>query len=647
MQNFFFSLKMTKFSALFLLTSAIAILAGCTAADTSSTTTPPPATGTAVAATIQLSVSLPQILSTATSTSNLTAIVLDATGQAISGKAVTFSVGGDTTAYYTNVSATTNVNGVATATLNIGSNMVNRTITVSATADAAVGTSTVQVTGTTIAITGNTSLALNAATALTISVKNSAGVAVPGVPLTVASLNGNGITLTPATGITDANGQIVATVTATSATTPDTITVTGAGATQTQALTVTATSTSFAFTAPITIVPPATTPEILVNTPTAVSVLWTVNGVPQTGQTINFYTTRGTITASAITDGSGVATASVSAASTGATILTAVGPGNTPTVSLNVVFITNTATSITAQASPSTIGVNVGGSTTNQSVISVVVRDAALNLVKNANVSFSLAADPSGGSLSAAVATTNIAGTATASYISGGSPSPSDGEVIQVTVNSINGIPLGVPITTTTALTVAGQSIFVRLQTDNTVISNGAYYSKRYYALVTDSGGNPIAGKTVSFTLRPTLQPFSFFKGSYALNPVTNLWEQTVEVSCANEDTNLNGFLDIGEDTNGNTFLDPDGIASVNASDTTDAYGYAIATITYVKNYATWAVMDLQARTNVTSNDPPAVVTVPLVGAAADYGAGIGVPPGQISPFGEGAAPNNVCTNAL
>ena len=399
MQDLFSSQKITRFSATFLLATALAVLAGCSNSTlgSSSSTPPPPPTGTKIAATIQLSVNLPQILSTSSSTAVLTAIVLDGTGQAIAGKAVTFSTGGDPTAYFTfpaGSSATTDANGVATATLNIGANMTNRTINVSATADTAVGTTTVGVVGTTISISGNTSLSLNSSTPLTVSVKNSAGVAVPGVTLTVTSTNGNGIVKTPTTGITDVNGQIVVTVTATSATTPDTITVTGAGATQTLSMAITAISTSFVFTAPTTIVPPATTPEILVNTPTAVKVVWTVSGTPVAGQSINFYSTRGTISgttgSSATTDATGTATVSLTAASTGSTIITAQGPGNTPTVSLNVVFVTNTASSVTAQAIPSTIGINTSGGQSNQSVISVVVRDAALNLVKNANVSFSL-----------------------------------------------------------------------------------------------------------------------------------------------------------------------------------------------------------------------------------------------------------------
>lgn len=643
MPVFFLSRKLARFSAWFCLATVFAILAGCSSGGGSSSTTTPPATGIATTATISLSVSPAQILSTATSTSNLTAIVLDATGQVISGKAVTFSVNGDTTAYFTNVNSTSNTNGVVTATLNIGSNQTNRTITVSASADGVNGTNTVKVVGTTITVSGNTTLAVGTSTALTLSVKNSGGVAVPGVALTVTSANGNTIALSgsPA-GTTDVNGQIVATVTATSATTPDTLTIAGAGASQTQALTITTVSSSFAFTAPITIVPPATTPEILVNTPTTVSVLW--NAVPAipNGTTVNFYTTRGTLTGSATTVGGVASVSNLTSAYTGATILEAVGlggAGNIPIATLNVVFVTNTASSITAQAIPSTIGINSAGSQSNQSVISVVVRDAVGNLVKNANVSFNLVADPSGGSLSAPVATTDIHGIATANYYSGSSVSAVNATIVGITVNSVNGVALGVPITSTATLTVAGQTEYVRLQTDNTVQGAGTgslTYTKVYQALVTDSAGHAVPdGTPVYFTLHPTSQIDAFAKGQF--NYSGTAWTQSVSTTCPNEDTNNNGQVDIigaiSEDTNGNGQLDPYGTAVVNTSATTVG-GFANATITYSKNYADWVVMQLEARTTVAGNDPPSVVLVPLVGAASDYTNSSIAPPGEFSPWG-------------
>jgi hypothetical protein len=119
-----------------------------------------------------------------------------------------------------------------------------------------------------------------------------------------------------------------------------------------------------------------------------------------------------------------------------------------------------------------------------------------------------------------------------------------------------------------------------------------------------------------------------------------------VKGSCASEDLNSNGVLDVisvgpplvTEDTNGNGQLDPYGVAVVNATATTDATGYATASITYNKNYAYWVQLVLEARTMVTGNDPPALVTVLLPGVATDYSDLTIAPPGEFSPFGVGSS---------
>lgn len=645
MQNEYFSQKITRFSVSLLLAAAIAALAGCSDNTASTGATP---TGASTAAAVQLLVSSQQMLSSSTASTVLTAIALDANGQAIADKTVTFSKGTDSTAYFTNVSATTDANGVATATLNIGTNMANRVVSVSATVDTAVGTNSVTVTGTTIAISGNTSLAISASSTLTVIVKDSTGVAVPGITLAVASQNGNPIVLSPATGITDSTGQITATVTATNAGTgTDVLTVTGAGASQTQTLTIN--SASFAFNAPVTVAP-ATTPEIVVNTATPVSVLWSVAGVPQAGLAVNFYSSRGTITGSpATTNASGIATASVTAGSTGTTILTASGASGTPAATLNVVFVTTTASSITAQASPSTVAVNTGSSTTSQSVISVTVRDVNNNLVKNAHVIFSLGPDASGGSLAAGTATTDITGTASVNYIAGTTSSGQNGVTISATVDTVNGVAIA-PITATVNLTVASQALFVRLGTDNLVgsatIGGVKHYTKSYTAVVTDAAGNPAPdGTQVRFVLRPTAIPsFSFSKGRYIPGVSTWVKDATVGVGCVNEDANLDYLLQVGEDINGNTQLDPLGVATVNASALTTS-GFAAATITYATSYATWVQEDLEARAGTVGNDPPAVVTLVLPGAAIDYADLTIAPPGQTSPYGVGSGADAVCTN--
>ena len=567
-------------------------------------------------------------------TVDLTAIVVDANGQAVSGTTVVLSTGTDPSAFISNISngAVSDANGTVTAKLNLGSNKSNRFISVTASTQGATAATGVDVTGTAITISGNSSLAFGSNTTLTFSLKDSAGGALLGFTMTLTSATGNSIS--PATGTTNSSGQVTAVVTATAGGN-DTITATAAGTTKTQALTVS--SAGFAFTTP------APSVDIPLNTPTTISVNWTNGGAPVVGQAVTFATSRGTITGSpSTTNGTGdTPGVSVSSASAGTATITASGPGGTPAATLNVTFVATTASSIAAQAVPGTIQITTGAGsqTSNKSTISVVVRDVANNLVKNAGVNFTVTADPTGGSLNAARAITDVTGSASVTYTAGSVSSPQNGVAIQATVTDISGVPLGGPAVTNTAtLTVSGQSLLVRLGTDNLVLSQPPLYKKTWVAVVTDAGGNAVPNVTVIFALRPG----HYLKGTFDFFDTTaGTWHKAVAAVCDNEDINFNGNLDPGEDFNGNGSLEPGGVADVNTTAVTDASGIATAVITYPKDHARWVEYLLEARTGVTSNDPPTVATFLLVGLASDYSDKNIAPPGEFSPYGTAA----VCTN--
>jgi hypothetical protein len=664
--------EFSRRSASLFLAATLAVLAGCgsgstvsSASGTGSTSTggttgtTPGATATA-AATVQLLVSSPQIPSSGATTVDLTAVVLSASKQTVSGRTVTFSPGADTTAFISDVSGVSDAGGVVTAKLNLGVNKVNRTIAVTATADAATATNSIDVIGTAITVSGNGSVAFGAATTLTFSLKDSAGTPLQGVTLSLTSQTGNTIVMTPATGVTNSSGQISAVITASKAGN-DLLTASGGGASTTMALTVS--SASFAFSAP-TLVPPATTIDIPLSPPTTVSVTWNdaAAGGPQVGKQITFASSRGTVGGSpATTNAAGSASVSVSSPlSAGPAIITASGPNNTPAATLNVVFVATAASSVTVQAVPSTIQITTtsASQTTNSSTITAVVRDAAGNLVKNAGVNFSITADPSGGTLTAARGITDVSGSVSVTYIAGNISSPQNGVIISATVSDVDGTVPSLSVANTTALTVTGQSLFVRLGTDSTVNSSPPLDVKQYIAIVTDSGGHPVVGTEVRFVLRPG----HYMKGTYFAAPPTStttttdpvtgavtsvttvgLAQQFISVICANEDTDFSGIITPSKDLNGNGQLDPGGIASVGPSATTDANGIATASITYPKSYATWVEMILEARTGVAGNDPPALATFVLPGLITDYQFGGPASFGSTSPYGASAS----CSNTL
>src|SRR6266850_1808257 len=563
---------------------------------------------------VQVIPSSPQMPSSGATTVDLTAIALDAGGQALAGVTITLSTGTDPSAFISNITGggVSDANGTVTAKLNLGFNRANRLITVSASAQGATANANVDVTGTAITVSGSSSLAFGAQTTLTFSLKDSAGVALPGFAMTIASAAGNGIS--PATGTTNSAGQVAALVTA-NVGGSDTITATAAGASKTQSLTVS--GAGFAFTTP------APSVDIPLNTATPVVVHWTASGAPVVGQTVSFSTSRGNLAGNpATTDGAGNASVSISSPSAGPATITASGPNNTPSATLDVVFVATTASSIAVQAVPSTVQVTTGvpSQTNNSSTISVVVRDAQNNLVKNASVTFTLTADPSGGGLTTSTATTDV--------------------TISATVSQVGGVAIP-PVTGGTALTVSGQSLLVRLGTDNLVQSVPPLLKKTWAAFVTDAAGNAVVGATVRFALRPG----RFEKGFYFVPapPAAQRWTQAVTAICPNEDLNFNGIVDPGEDTNGNGSLEPPGVTTVNATATTDSTGVALAVLTYPKDHATWTEVILEARSGVAGNDPPATATFFLPGLASDYIDVSVSPPGQLSPYGQ----NNNCASPL
>ena len=662
MQNFFFlarnflNQEISSLSASLFFAAILAVLAGCgsgsglsngTTSGTPTGTTPgttgttPGATATP-AASVQLLVSSPQVPSSGATTVDLTAVVLDANKQTVQGRNVTFSPGTDATAYISNVSGTSDANGVATAKLNVGTNRANRTINVSATADTATATSNVDVIGTTITISGNKSVSLGASTTFTFTLKDSAGTPVPGVALSLASQTGNTIVMAPTTGVTNSSGQVSAVITATNAAN-DVITATAGGASATYGITVT--SSVLTFSAPTVL-------DLPLTPPTAVTINWSDAGVPQVGKQITFASSRGTVSGNpATTDATGSASVTISSpASSGPALITASGPGGTPSASLNVVLTATTANLVTVQAIPNVIQVTSASAsqTSNISTITAIVRDANENVVKNAGVNFSIVADPSGGSLSAARVITDAFGSASVTYSAGNISSPLNGVAISATVTDVNGAAPSSAVANITYLTVAGPSLFLRLGTDNsfnTSASSTLLNTTQYVAIVTDSAGHPVAGADVRFSLRPG----NYRKGTYTAaafdskGVLVTPGQLTVSATCLNEDTDFSGVYTASKDTNQNGQLDPGGIASVSPSATTDANGVATATITYPKDHGIWAQVTLEARTGVAGDDPPADAAFYLPGIVDPIyvPSALVNPAGIVSPYGV----DTVCTD--
>lgn len=662
---------------------AAAILAGCGGGGNqpgTTSTTGTTTTTTAVANSIQLLAASTTIASDGSTPDNLTAIVLDTNNNELTNQTVTFSTVDPVTnpSFITSVANSTTA-GPTTAQLSLGENKTNRVITVVASVIPAAGQSaitasvTVAVVGTTISISGGNALVFGGKlSALTAVLKDSGGNAIPGQVLTITSAAGNAVS--PATATTDVNGSITFSVTGTVGGT-DTITVTGAGAAG--VLSISVNSANFLFTNP-----PANT-LVVINTPQTVSVHWDNAGVAQVGQPILFSATRGTLSASTVlTNSSGNAATAITSTGAGVSTITAVGPGGTPAATpLNITFVTTSANKVSLQAAQASIPVNIVGQTTNQTALTAIVRDVNNNLVQGATVDFTIVNDPSGGQLSSPSAVTNISGSASVNYIAGNISSGNGTVVVSATVISVNGVAVTTPITASVNLTVNGQALFIRMQTDNLIVSGTGVYQKAYYALVTDSGGNPVTGTTVVFTVEPANYmtgvaagnipagtdgviggslsqceqlgdaacPGAYLKGQwvfcaaaaspYAACPQLSWYK--IEgaggvnyYNCLNEDVNFNGIYTPAEDYNGNGKLDPGNVAGVNDTDTTDSNGIAVATVTYVKGFATWTAVTLTATITVAGTEFIQQIPFVLPILLADVAQQSPPPPGQVSPFG-------------
>ncbi|WP_448211146.1 Ig-like domain-containing protein [Colwellia sp. MEBiC06753] len=578
--------------------------------------------------------------------------------------------------------AVTGENGQATAILRTQGAPENRTIQVAASKGDIADVIDVEVVGTTVQLTGSSSLPLGDQNTFVINVLDSDSEGVAGAEVllsltglsTVAGGSVADITI-PSSVTTDTTGQAKFTVVGNSGGT-NSILATSLGANVVKTVSVQADSflfTGFNNGAGDVVNPSASsapeTPDVLLSDTATVTLTWTRSGVAvPDGTKVEFTTTRGTLSANEGTTVGGKVSVTLTSTDAGLATVTFTGTDGDIQLSnqIEFEFVAETVDTVVAQASPNSVGPS--GQT---STISVVVRDANGNLVKNKTIDFNLS-DTTGGTIFPASAITDSNGSASTVYTSN-TVSAQDGVAITAVVRDQP------TKKDTVTLTVADRELFIVIGTGNEIeqTNNDTTYTKRFVAIVTDADSNPIVGQRLTISAVPD----AYYKGQWApiyrdeageefirwmtvgtvadhlFDDEGNLIRTPVLRSdfnnkywCVNEDTNIDGILDDGEDINGDGRLTPGNVISsiltvstegddtASAEAITDSEGKVTIDLVYPQSMAHWVNINLVASGKVAGTESFTTTTYTLPVAGEDVGSEDLTPPvqsiGTVGPFG-------------
>jgi len=472
----------------------------------------------------------------------------------------------------------------------------------------------VHVTGTTINLTGSSTLAINDENTFFIQVMNSEGEGIPNVVVDI-SLSDTAIGAVADINIvntvtTDITGQATFSVLGTSGG-GNSIIIKAVGVVESHDVTVQADSFLFStFNNGQQSVNPEINilPDVLLSNTATIELTWLQSNVPiADGTVVSFTSTRGTLTANSATILNGKASTSISSTNAGKALITVTGSegGTTLNNQLEFEFVAETIHTLVAQASPSSIAPNGDTST-----ISVVAKDINGNLVKGKTIEFTLT-DTNGGNILPATAVTDSIGSASTVYTSNTS-SAQNGVSIKATVQEFP------TLFNIVELTVAERELFISLGTGNELIEPDiTTYNKQYSAFVTDVDSTPREGVVLTVSAIPS----DYYKGTWVKILDENgdflSWAPSYSTipPCPNEDVNKDGILDVGEDINSNGRLTPGNIVSALGEVTTDEFGQAIIDIRYAQSFGTWVDVNLIVSTKVngTENSSQTRFTLPVL----------------------------------
>lgn len=536
----------------------------------------------------------------------------------------------------------TDLNGQASAVLNLGRDFRNQDILIEAIVDNTVSSVLVSVRGTEIEVEGDDLLVAGETAELTISLTAGNDEPISNVEVLLESAAGN--IITPATGTTNADGQVVVEVD--SAQGSDIVSISALDGTATVNHEITVANDILTFESP------QPEEELPVGEIKTVDVLWESEGSPVANADLRFGLTAGQIIGASVvtTDSSGRASIDITSNSAGPVRVTAEADGTgDPAAKLDFEFIATTPARVDLSASSTRVP------TTETSTLTAVVTDANGNPVKNMEVLFA-SSDLRGGQLNPASAVSNSDGEASVTFTAG--TLATEFEAIQIVSQVVN-----TSIADSVVMTAFERVLNLTIGSTDLIrsINGQTQYSLPFVVQVADGSGSPLEAASVEMSIRP----LTYAKGYYrlvnsdgvlpevlaAVNPGAPFsafaWSLTSStyIECIAEDANGNRILDPGEDTNNNGSLDPQDPAVVAADSentptlengviTTDSTGSGFFAIIYPQSNAQWATVEVTARAKALGAEAEASFLTDLPVAADEFRDVNSSMPNQISPYG-------------
>ncbi len=322
-----------------------------------------------------------------------------------------------------------------------------------------------------------------------------------------------------------------------------------------------------------------------------------------------------------------------------------------PSQQFHVKFIATEVHSIRVQANPAVIGVNPVGTDTERSEILAVVRDINNNLVASERINFILA-DVTGGQLTEGSVFTDDFGRANTTYIAGPSSSAANGVSVTAVVADTPAVSESV------SFTVAEKDLFVILGSGNELIKeDGRIYKAFHSVLVTDSNGTPVNDAEVKLSI----YPLRYVTGPDAAGNMflcenedvnrNGILDDGEDQNLFNEDVNRDGILDDGEDINNNGILDlalvqpngrldPGNVITVDnltlktgpQEGLTTPPGFAYFDAIYAIQFASRVEAEIMARAKVAGSESSS--TIPFIAICSKEDADAEICPTSPNPFG-------------